>query len=819
MLKEVTDINNFSLNGKWTLTFDGQKLPAEVPGSLYHDLMLNGRLEDPFWRDNEDKTLPLVEKGALYERSFTPPEELLKADVLLLRCEGLDTIADICINGSLIGSVDNMHRTWEFPLNCLRPGENTISVKFHSPIDYIRKRQNEVYADGSSDAMAGFPHIRKAHCMFGWDWGPRLPDLGIWRDISIMGIEGARLKSVLISQQHEKDRVTLQFSPELQIASGSASEYSVKYTVTAPDGSKLGGPESSEGTIVIDSPKLWWPNGFGKQPLYTVTAKLYKANRLLDTWQGRIGLRKFTISRQKDSFGEEFCYIVNDVKIFAMGADYIPEDNILPRMNPERTRLLLEDCVLANMNSVRVWGGGFYPPDYFFDICDELGLVVWQDFMFCCAVYELDLQFENNIRAELEDNIRRIRHHASLGLWCGNNEMEWQMEDHVWKYSPSQFSAYFRMYEHIFPEILRKADPNTFYWPASPSSGGGFDYPNDPDRGDVHYWDVWHGNKPFSEYRKFFFRFASEFGFQSLPDIKTVEAFTLPEDRNMFSYVMEKHQRNNAANGKILNYLSQTFLYPTSFDTLAYASQLLQAEAIKYGVEHWRRNRGRCMGAIYWQLNDCWPVISWASIDYYGRWKALNYYAKRFFAPVLLSACEEGVITQTTNVNAEDFMAVINKSVRLSVSNEQTEQFSGVVKWALRSPDASVIAEGSKSVNVPPLSALWLDEMDFKDAPLFDSYVSYDLSDLEGNHISGGTVMFCLPKHFHFADPGLSVQINGDSIVVKAKAYARSVEISSPDADIVLSDNYFDMNAGEYTVKIIRGNPVGLNVRSVYDIR
>ncbi len=404
--------------------------------------------------------------------------------------------------------------------------------------------------------------------------------------------------------------------------------------------------------------------------LYTVRAELLNGTRVLDSWEKRIGLRTMEIKRQKDSWGESFEMCVNGVSIFAMGADYIPEDNLLPRVTAERTRRLLEDCKLANYNAIRVWGGGYYPDDWFYDACDELGLVVWQDFMFACAIYELTEEFEENIRREVIDNVRRLRHHASLGLWCGNNEMEWQVDDDVYFATHKQKADYIRMYEYLIPKTLREHDPVTFYWPASPSSGGGFDEPNDPNRGDVHYWDVWHGDKPFTEYRKFFFRNASEFGFQSFPCLKTVESFTKPSDRNIFSYVMEKHQRNKSANGKIMNYMAQTFLYPTDFDTLLYASQLLQAEAVRYGVEHWRRNRGRCMGAIYWQVNDCWPVASWSSIDYYGRWKALHYMARRFYAPVLLSCEEEGTLTQTTCVNDQDKSdgyGFSEKSARLNV--------------------------------------------------------------------------------------------------------------------------------------------------------
>ena len=311
------------------------------------------------------------------------------------------------------------------------------------------------------------------------------------------------------------------------------------------------------------------------------------------------------------------------------------------------------------------------------------------------------------------------------------------------------------------------------------------------------------------------FRYVSEFGFQSFPCMKTIESFTEPEDRNVFSYVMEKHQRNASANSKIIAYLAQLYFYPRDLDTLAYASQLLQAQAMQYGVEHWRRHRGRCMGAVIWQLNDCWPVASWSSIDYYGRWKALHYYAKRFFAPVLLSCHEEGVLSQDTNVNAEPFP--LKKSARLNISNETTVPFSGTVTWSLRTPDAGVLQEGSFAVSIPPLSAVWLTEQDFSEQDTFGCYFSYRLEQ-QGQPLSQGSVLFCPPKHFRFLDPKLTATIAGDEILVRAQAYARSVELLC-DGDAVLEDNYFDMDAGERRIRILRGTITAVTVRSVYDIR
>lgn len=813
-------MRKISLSGAWELrAAQGTDwLPAVVPGTVYQTLMASGQMDDPFYRDNELHAFELMNGDYVYRRHFHLSAEDLKGDALLLEFEGLDTLATIALNEEFVASCDNMHRTWTFDVKGVAAeGLNVLEVRLDSPLQFIRAAYRQVKADGSSDATQGFPHLRKAHCMFGWDWGPRLPDAGLFRDVNLLKVDRARLLSVRVHQQHAHGKVALDFTPEIQSFTGLCScgedDFSARVQVTSPDGRIYASDGSS---ILIDDPKLWWPSGYGAQPLYEVKVSLFSCGREVDSWRRRIGLRTMTMRRVKDQWGESFETNVNGVSIFAMGADYIPEDNLLGRVTPERTRALLTDAKLAHFNAIRVWGGGYYPDDFFFDICDELGLVVWQDFMFACAVYELTEAFDENIRKEVWDNARRLRHHASLGLWCGNNEMEMFVKEGMWVNTLKQKADYIRMFEYIIPKALKEVDPDTFYWPASPSSGGAFDEPNDENRGDVHYWDVWHGGKPFTEYRKFFFRYASEFGFQSFPSMKTIESFTLPQDRNVFSYVMEKHQRNNAANGKILGYLAQTFLYPSSLDLLVYASQLLQMEAIRCGVEHWRRNRGRCMGAIYWQLNDCWPVASWASIDYFGRWKALHYAAKRFFAPVLLSCQEEGVLTQDANVNAEPYE--VKKSMRLNVSNETMDAVCATVRWALRAPDATILESGEENLCVPALFAQWLDEKAFPKAPLRASYVSYELL-IGGEWMSGGTALFCPPKHFELLDPKLDLRVDGGEITVSAHAYAKGVEIVCEDGDCLFEDNCFDMNGGSRTVKILRGSGTKFSVRSVYDIR
>lgn len=807
------------LNQNWTMRCveDSQWQEARVPGTVYTDLLRNGNMEDPYWKDNEDAICSLMEKDYEYQCTFQG-EETEDLSNAFLRFEGLDTVADIYLNNVHVGNAESMHRTWEYPVKeVLSPGENTLKVVFHSPLKFIAQAYKKYGNIGNDDTYEGFMHLRKAHYMFGWDWGAHLPDAGIFRPVSLCSVSHGRIDSVYIRQCHEENKCTLKF--EGDCIREVPGEYQWRVLVTAPDGQKYETALShqGEGQLVIENPQLWWPNGLGDQPLYQVEAQLLYEGNVEDTWKKRIGLRTMTMQRKKDQYGESFAHEVNGKAFFAMGADYIPEEHLLGRRSEEKTRKLLEDCKLANFNVIRVWGGGFYPDDWFFDICDELGLVVWQDFMFACSVYELTPEFEANIRKEFADNIKRLRHHASLGLWCGNNEMEMFVDERCWVTKASEVRDYLFMYERIIPEVLREYDPETFYWPASPSSGGSFDNPNDPDRGDVHYWKVWHGNRPFSEYRKHFFRYASEFGFQALPSQKTIETFTEdPDDWNLFSYIMEKHQRNYGANGKIMNYMQQTYRYPGDFDTVIYASQLLQADAIRYGVEHFRRNRGRCMGAVYWQLNDCWPVISWSSIDYTGRWKALHYYAKRFFAPVMISCQEESWLTQEANMNRQHFQ--FEKSIHLNVTNETLKDREILVKWYVRNAAAEILREEHAKIQVPALESVWLPKAELPEIDVFTQYVSFEAWE-NGECVSGGTVIFSYPKYFRYEKPELTCKVEGNQITVSSPVYAKSVEILNEQEDLVLSDNYFDLNGDSRTVEILRGKPEGLKLRSVWDIR
>lgn len=806
------------LNQNWKMRPLGDKnwQDAVVPGTVYTDLFRNGNMENPYWKDNEDSICRLMEQDYEYECVFQGQDTEGYAEVFL-RFEGLDTVADIYLNNTYLGNTENMHRIWEYSVReFLISGKNILKVIFHSPLKFIAQAYQKYRNIGNEDTYEGFMHLRKAHYMFGWDWGAHLPDAGIFRPVLLCSVPHGRIDSVYITQQHEAGQCTLKFSAAcLKETEGI---YSWKARITSPDEQKYEtvlSPEG-EGQLIIQDPQLWWPNGLGEQPLYQAEVFLFYDGKEEDTWKRSIGLRTMTMRREKDQYGESFAHEINGKPFFAMGADYIPEEHLLGRRNREKTKQLLEDCKLANFNVIRVWGGGFYPDDCFFDLCDQLGLVVWQDFMFACSVYELTPEFEENIRKEFIDNIKRIRHHASLGLWCGNNEMEMFVDERCWVTKASEVRDYLFMYERIIPEVLKEYDPETFYWPASPSSGGSFDNPNDPNRGDVHYWKVWHGNRPFSEYRKHFFRYASEFGFQALPAKKTIETFTdEPDDWNLFSYIMEKHQRNYGANGKIMNYMQQTYRYPGDFDTVIYASQLLQADAIRYGVEHFRRNRGRCMGAVYWQLNDCWPVISWSSIDYTGRWKALHYYARRFFAPVMISCQEESWLTQEANMNRQHFQ--FEKSIHLNVTNETLKDRRIMVKWAVRNASAQILREEQEEIFVPALESRWLPKEELPELDVFTQYVSYEAWE-NGECVSSGTVIFSYPKYFRYEKPELTWKVEGNQITVSSPVYAKSVEILNEQEDLVLSDNYFDLNGESRTVEILRGKPEGIRLRSVWDI-
>lgn len=781
-----------TLNGKWKMREANEThwLEAQIPGSVMSTLVSNERIGDPFWRTNEYEARELFRKDYEFCREFTISKDFYEKDKIELLCHGLDTLAEIYMNDILLAKTDNMHRTWR--LNCkdlLNPGENQIKIIFRSPITYmegyIPEEGKEIW-NVASGAMKGNQYLRKAHCMFGWDWGAQIPDAGIWRDIELIGYSEGRIEDVQILQYHQDHGVTLEIHTELMLY--QEGEVQLEYILINPEGKSCSFKKAAYSgrnhhSINVEQPELWWPNGYGEQPLYHLTVSMSYQDKESDCKEFTLGLRTLTLSQEKDQWGREFAFKVNGIKIFAKGADYIPEDTIYSNISTERIEYLIDSCVRANFNCLRVWGGGYYPSDTFFELCDRYGMIVWQDFMFACNIYELSEEFEENIVQEAFDNVRRIRHHACLGLWCGNNELEtaWHNWGSYKNHSPKLKADYIKQFEYVLPKALKEVDDRTYYWPSSPSSGGGFDNPEDENRGDTHYWDVWHGQKPFEEYRNHYFRFCSEFGFQSFPSIKTVQSYTEESDRNIFSRVMESHQKNEAANGKMLYYLSENFLYPKSFADLLYVTQILQGVAIKFGVEHWRRNRGRCMGALYWQLNDSWPVASWSSIDYYGRWKALHYMAKSFYAPVA------GTLARTGRV------------IEAHIQNERLTDRKCCVELYLKAMDLTILHQVNYELTVPALSAAKVTELDFSQMVegIEDRvFVEAIFSDEEG-YQSTEVEVFVPYKYLLLEKPDIHCEVSEEEerylISLSAKHLASFVELDFAESDALFSENYFHL--------------------------
>ncbi|MCJ7839866.1 glycoside hydrolase family 2 protein [Lederbergia sp. NSJ-179] len=813
------------LSGKWEMKRkdESEWIEATVPGSVFKDLLDARKMADPFFRDNEYEAFELSKYDYEYKRSFVLNEESLQRDKAILRCEGLDTLCDVFVNGSCVLNGENMHRTYEVDIKeSLVIGENHIYILIKSATNFIEEKDRELFNEEIPDDKPGITHLRKALCMFGWDWGPKLGDMGIWRKISIVGYDEARIDDVYISQTHLDNKVHLDVRVGVQ--KWCETRLGILVTVVAPDEEQFQKRINTENieelvNMEINNPKLWWPNNLGKQYLYQVKVELLHDEQVLDVHSCRIGLRTITLKQEKDQWGQSFGFEVNGKSIFSMGADYIPEDSVIGRRHYDKTKKLIESCAKANYNMIRVWGGGYYPDDYFFDLCDEYGLIVWQDHLYACKAYEFNDAFKENIKQETIDNVKRIRNHACLGLWCGNNEMEILWANWGWgkRYGSKMQADYLKHFEVFLPELTKSLDPNTSYWVSSPSSTGFFNDPDNENFGDMHYWDVWHGRKPLTEYRKIYPRFNSEFGIQSFPSLKTIETFTLPEDRNIFSRVMESHQKDGTGNEKILHYVGDNFKYPKNFDSLLYASQLVQAEGMRYGVEHWRRNRGRCLGALIWQLNDCWPVASWASMDYFNRWKATQYMARRFYSPILASACEEGT------------------KIELHVSNDTLHKVDGKLSWKLLKRNAEVLKEDALAVSVEQLSTKKMIELDFADVIDKNNkqsvYFSYQL-EVDGRVISEGTTLFVKAKHFDFQDPEIMTEIyeseDAFTIEVSCNSFAKFVELDLTNNDAIFSDNIFDLTAGaEKKVAIKKENlssPLTLEelkkqlkVRSLFD--
>ena len=682
------------VHAAWTFRDCSEKtwLPAIVPGCVHTDLRRAGKIPDLFWATNENDVQWIEERDWEYRATFTVPADLRAEEQVELVADGLDTVATVRLNGRLTGRTENMfvgHR-WQVK-NLLRQGTNEITIRFDSALKYIRTHRTGHQPKEFNDPVGRSQVIRKEQCQFGWDWGPRFVTAGIWRDINLEAWSKNRLESVRLNQQHSTDgSVTLRLAPEL---AHREMGISCHHRLT------LNSIVVAEGTgtkIRVEHAQLWWPNGQGAQPLYTLEIEvLHSDGSSVGRWVRRIGLRTIALDRHADGDGETFQFVVNGRPIFAKGANWIPAHTFVAGLTREHYARDLRSATEAHMNMIRVWGGGIYESEAFYDLCDELGLLVWQDFMFACAIYPGDAAFFRSVQTEAAQQVRRLRHRASLALWCGNNEIE-SLNAGLLKQPPLRRN-YDALFHRLLPTVVARHDAVTDYWPSSPYRTDGDHTPGGGEkRGDTHFWDVWHARNPVKDYEKWRFRFCSEFGMQSYSSPETQATFCPPEDGNIFGAAMENHQKNRAGNQIILDYVSRRYRFPKSQEDLVYLSQLNQAYCMQTGVEHYRRLMPHCMGAIYWQLNDCWPVTSWSSIEFTGRWRALHHAARRFFAPALVSAHVPG--DETTIIG--NYRRSTVASVHLYTIYDRPTLARGTLRWDLFHVDGRTLVSGRKAVTL-----------------------------------------------------------------------------------------------------------------------
>ncbi len=782
--------------------------PARVPGDVHLDLLRSGLIPDPFYRDNEAK-LQWIENAAWeYRETFSLSADVLRRRHLDLVFDGLDAACSVDLNGHSVLTADNMFRVWRVDAKpFLQAGDNLLTVTFPSPIEATEK------------AAAGDPwrtrigtaaktYVRKAAYEYGWDWGPRFVTSGIWLPVRLEAWDDARISDLHIRPRDVSAEVAhVDAGVEITTAIDTTAEVKLTYGHGSWNAGQIWrgtlhpGVNHVDLPVEIARPELWWPAGEGGQPLYTFTAVLTVDGGIADEQQVRTGLRSLELRRRPDQWGRSFEFVVNGAPVFAKGANVIPFDSFPSRVTEARLRHVLASAREANMNMVRVWGGGYYESDAFYAICDELGIMVWQDCMFGNDWQPGLYDFKLNVAQEIRDQVRRLRNHPCIVLWCGNNETEaafnWAVHSRTIEPAAQiqMWKDYLTLFYGVIGETVGKLDPEVPYWSSSPTAD--FEEQTDTYRtGDAHDWSVWHGRVPFSDYERHHFRFVSEYGFQSFPGMRTIEAFTAPEDRTgILTPVMLAHQKNQQGNSIIHDYLLKYYREPKDFASFLYVSQVLQAEGIKVGAEHWRRQRPETMGSLFWQLNDCWPVASWSSIDYFGRWKALQYYARRFYAPVLVSPhVEDG-------------------AVAVYVVSDRRQPFAGRLRVRVLSLTGAKLDETDEDVQVPggssqvclrlPLAALRAKGIDFATA-----FVAADLT-ADGNTLSSNLI-YLVPTHdIHLPAATIAADLEaapgGARLRLQSSVLARSVRITFDRLDVTPSDDFFDLLPNEPVTVTIAG--------------
>lgn len=815
--QEQAGLYSRSLHQNWTfrqLGAGGDWQPATVPGCVHTDLLANGRIEDPYYRTNERDQQWIDKMDWEYRTVFEADETLLNKQQIELYFEGLDTYAEVYLNKRLLLRADNMFREWTVDVKpALLPGANELYILFRSPIQkgvtallehgYPLPASNDQSEVGGLGDKRVSIFTRKAGYHYGWDWGPRFVTSGIWRPVHLRAWDSARLEDVYIRQNWLSDQqaeltavVTVQCSRpgtyELQVAmpQGAASvKRQLRLNI---------GRQEVELPLIVRNPRRWWSKGLGEPYLYQVETTLNAEQTQLDQNTTAIGLRTLRIVREPDSLGKSFYVELNGVPVFMKGANYIPNDLFLPRVTRGEYDRVIASAADVNMNMLRVWGGGVYEDDYFYDLCDRNGILVWQDFMFACSMYPGDEAFLENVRQEAIQNIIRLRNHPSIALWCGNNEIDvaWAEYDEKrgwgWKqqYTPEQraaiWGAYDTLFHRLLPEVVLQHDPSRFYWPSSPMADYGELASENTQKGDIHYWGVWHGRHRFEEFRTHIGRFMSEYGFQSFPEFNTVKAYTIPADWNIESEVMAAHQRSGIGNLRIKEYMGWYYYTPKAFEPFLYVGQVLQADAIRIAVEAHRRQMPTNMGSLYWQLNDCWPVASWSSTDYYRRWKALHFHLRKAFAEVLISPVL--IDGQVHIYGVSDRLTPIAGQLRL-----QLLDFEGKTHWSHTQP-ITLAANTSQRYFERSVQ----DVLAGADTSQLVLHATFETAD---GPLADNLLYFVAPKDLALPQlqPAIQVEPVADGYLLRLSApqLAKSLYLQLTTGEGVFSDNYFDLLPGQ----------------------
>ena len=785
-------MRRIELNGRWRMSCSYGQGEVTVPGDYYSDLLAWGVIPEPYVGMH---SLALRDKviDPTYTRTFTyTPDEVTRR--VVLRFHGVDTLATVSLNGVALGETDNCHCRFDYDVtDVVAEGENTIEVAFHDPRPVFAAHHKRRPLRGADDSIDGYQNVRKAHFMSGWDFAPEMVNAGLFRPVELLLYEEAFFEEVTLRQNTTADeaKITLLTKISAQHPDG----VTVRMAITDPQEHVVAIAEGSIGpiTATVKNPLLWYPNGLGDQPLYTVTVSLLVDGREVDCTVKRLGLRSLVVSTEKDAHGQEFTFTVNGLTPFIMGANYIPEDCMPSRWSRERTERLLYDCWRSHFNMIRVWGGGFYPEDWFYDLCDTYGLLVWQDVMYACCFVDDAPALTESTKRELSHNLWRFSHHACLALMCGNNEIEEAMvcwgtwcdvaDDRIRE-------TYLNLFEREIPASLAEAMVDTRYIPSSPTSGGSFDEPYNRQRMDSHDWRVYHGGQPYEVYRQDVSRFLSEFGFQGFPSVKTMARWV---QAPLMATSPEMEYRNccHKGNGNLMERIAEYYRVPDDFTMHTYLTQRLQADSVDYAIRHLRRHRGICMGTLYWQVNDCWPGISWASIDYDGRWKALQYAAKEFYAPHLLILTEE------------------EGKVTVSVANETDKPLTATVKWRLLKNDLTVLDSGAYAVNAAAWSASDIGVCDFtalSDEEKRTCVVAASMYIDREWPACEQVVRFVKAKDFQYLPPHITASFSDDGhvLTLQADAFADGVWVEFGHADCRFSRNGFALTGEPVSLVLSR---------------